>query len=58
MPAPADEPLARCNLFLYEADKAWLYRTYGHGWSEKVRNLVREYIRDREQGKEIKWPMK
>lgn len=46
MPAPADEPLERCNLNLYAADKAWLYRRFGHGWSEQVRNWVREKIKE------------
>lgn len=46
MPAPADEPLERCFIRLYAADKAWLYRRYGHGWSENVRKLVRRHIKD------------
>ena len=57
MPAPADETLARCNLNLYAKDKDWLYRRYGHGWSEVVRRIVREHIRDKDQPKEITWPI-
>lgn len=48
MPAPADEPLARCNLYLYAKDKAWMYRRYGHGWSEYVRKMVRDHIKAEE----------
>jgi hypothetical protein len=48
MPAPADEPITRCNLNLYSADKEWLYRRYGHGWSEIVRKLVRDFIKQKE----------
>lgn len=58
MPAPADEPLAKCWLNLYAKDKAWLYRRYGNGWSEQVRRLVREHIRDIEQPQVIEWPSK
>ena len=46
MPAPADEPLSRSFINLYAKDKAWLYRRYGHGWSEIVRKLVREHRRE------------
>ena len=58
MPAPADEPIARCNLNLYAKDKAWMFRRYGHGWSEIVRKLVREHIREQDQPKVIEWPTK
>lgn len=58
MPAPADEPLDRCNLNLYAKDKAWMFRRYGHGWSEIVRKLVREHIREAEQPQVIEWPTK
>lgn len=46
MPAPAEEALTRCFINLYSRDKAWLYRRYGHGWSEQVRRLVRRHIKD------------
>ena len=59
MPPPSDRPLARCNILLYEADKSWLERHYGHGWSEIVRNLVRDHVRDATQPQEaIVWPLK
>jgi hypothetical protein len=58
MPAPADEPLAKSNINLYAADKAWLYRRYGHGWTEIVRKLVRDHIRAEDKPKEvIEWPI-
>ena len=50
MPAPADEPLAKAWINLYAADKSWLFRRYGNGWSEIVRKLVREHRRDQEAG--------
>ena len=53
MPAPADEALDRCFINLYAKDKAWLYRRYGHGWSEQVRRLVRKHIRDADAVQEI-----
>ncbi len=46
MPAPADEPLRRCNLYLYEKDVEWLRKRFGHGWSEYVRKAVRVYVRE------------
>lgn len=46
MPSPSDEPLARCDLNLYAADKAWLQRRFGQGWSEQVRNWVRAKIKE------------
>lgn len=55
MPAPADKPLRRCNLYLYEEDVAWLQRRYGHGWSEHVRNAVRN-LRQESEEKTIQWP--
>lgn len=60
MPAPADEALARCFINLYAKDKDWLFRRHGHGWSEIVRKLVRDYRREQEaqQKETIEWPMK
>jgi len=56
MPAPADEPLDRAFINLYRVDKAEMYRRYGHGWSEVVRKLVRDHLRETTP-KEIKWPL-
>jgi len=53
MPAPADEPLTRCNLNLFTADKEWLEKRFGRGWTEAVRNLVRKHIRDLDQVQEV-----
>lgn len=46
MPSPADEPITKCKINLYTADKAYLERRFGHGWSEQVRNWVRERIKE------------
>ena len=57
MPSPSEEPLAKANINLYAADKAWLWRRHGHGWTEIVRKLVRDHIREQEEPKEaIVWP--
>ena len=48
MPSPADEPISRCDINLFTVDKEWLARRYGHGWSEQVRKLVREFIKQKE----------
>ena len=55
MPPPSDRPLARCNILLYEADKAYLEARYGHGWSGVVRDLIHKHIEDL-QPQVIKWP--
>lgn len=46
MPAPADEPLTRTNLNLFTADKEWLEKRFGRGWTEQVRNWVRQQIKE------------
>lgn len=48
MPPPSDEALTRCNLNLFTADKEWLEKRFGRGWTEQVRNLVRRHIQERE----------
>lgn len=53
MPPLSDPPLARCNLNIFAEDKAAMYRRYGHGWSEVVRNLVHEHVKQMEAPK---WP--
>lgn len=58
MPAPADEPLSRCDLNLYTKDKAWLFRRYGTGWSVIIRQLVRQHIKDTDKPEVIQWPIK
>ena len=56
MPSPSDEPLSKSNINLYASDKAWLWRKHGHGWTEVVRKLVREHIKEQEEPKVIQWP--
>ena len=36
--------LHRTNINLYEEDVEWLQKTYGYGWTERVREIVRIYI--------------
>lgn len=48
MPAPADEPLTRCNLNLFTADKEWLEKRFGRGWTEQVRKLVHDFRKERQ----------
>lgn len=36
----------RTNINLYLADVEWLQRRYGYGWTEHVREIVHEYIRN------------
>lgn len=40
MPTRSDDPLRRVTLNLYEADCEWLEKTYGHGWTERVRQHI------------------
>lgn len=44
MPKHADEPLRKVTLNLYEEDCEVLNHTYGWGWSEVVRKLVRQHV--------------
>lgn len=44
MPTPADAPLRKVTLNLYEADVIGLEAMYGHGWSANVRQLVHEHV--------------
>lgn len=44
MPVRSDDPLRKCTLNLYEADCAWLERTYGHGWTERVRQHIHNEV--------------
>ena len=58
MPAPADAPIRRCNLYLYKSDWEWLSRKHGHGISDVIRRLVHEHVKEREQPQVIEWPPK
>jgi hypothetical protein len=44
----ADEPLIRTSLNLYEKDYHILKKRYSWGWSEIVRDKVREWLRKEE----------
>jgi hypothetical protein len=41
----ADEPLTRTSINLYEKDYHILKKRYGWGWSEVVRDKIREWLR-------------
>lgn len=43
MPTQADAHLRKVTLNLYDADVVWMEQTYGFGWSEKLRQLVRQH---------------
>jgi hypothetical protein len=47
MPVKSDDPLRRVTLNLYEADCVWLEKTYGHGWTERVRQHIHNAVNDR-----------
>lgn len=40
MPTPADAPLRKVTLNLYEADCRAFERAFGHGWTTRVRELM------------------
>lgn len=44
MPARSDDPLRRVTLNLYDADCLWLEKTYGHGWTERVRQHIHNEV--------------
>ncbi len=44
MPVKSDDPLRRVTLNLYEADCEWLERTYGRGWTERVRQHIHNEV--------------
>ena len=47
MPVRSDEPLRKVTLNLYEADCQWLEKTYGRGWTERVRQHIHNEVLDR-----------
>jgi len=49
MPVRSDDPLRRVTLNLYEADCAWLETTYGHGWTERVRQHIHHEVEMRKR---------
>lgn len=42
-PVPADRPLRKVTLNLYEEDCAILEAHHGHGWTVHVRDLVNDH---------------
>ena len=47
MPVKSDDPLRRVTLNLYEADCVWLEKTYGRGWTERVRQHIHNEVQQR-----------
>lgn len=48
MPRPADEPLRRVTLNLFEADCQWLEKEYGPGWTTRIRQHIHSLVTDRQ----------
>jgi hypothetical protein len=44
MPARSDDPLRRVTLNLYASDCEWLASTYGHGWTERIRQHIHNEV--------------
>lgn len=40
----SDDPLRKITLNLYEADCEWFERTYGRGWSERIRQHIHNEV--------------
>jgi hypothetical protein len=49
MPTLPDDPLRRVTLNLYEADVAWLIKTYGDGWTVRIRQHIHNEIVSRKE---------
>lgn len=47
MPVRSDDPLRKVTLNLYEADCVWLEKTYGRGWTERVRQHIHNEVQAR-----------
>ena len=48
MPIRSDDPLRRVTLNLYDADVQWLIKAYGHGWTERIRQHIRQEVYNRQ----------
>ena len=46
----SDSDLHRTNINLYASDVEWLRNQYGWGWTERVRDVLHEYVRDTKEG--------
>lgn len=49
MPVRSDDPLRRVTLNLYESDCEWLARTYGRGWTERIRQHIHAEVELRQR---------
>lgn len=47
MPRASDEPLRKVTLNLYEADCAYLEKAYGHGWSQRAREIINDFCKEK-----------
>ena len=39
----------RTNINLFASDVEWLQKKYGHGWTERVRDIVRTHVQIRKE---------
>ena len=46
---PADEPLKKISVKIFESDFDWLENTFGYGWSSIIRTIVRKFRTKREE---------
>lgn len=44
-----NETLQKVTLNLYESDVEWFKRTYGYGHTERMRNVLRDFIKKSEE---------
>lgn len=47
-PVRSDDPLRRVTLNLYESDCTWFERTYGRGWTERIRQHIHGEVQKRQ----------
>lgn len=40
------EPFHRTNINLYAIDVDWLRSAFGYGWTEKVREVIHDYVNE------------
>ena len=43
----SDSDLHRTNINLYASDVEWLRNQYGWGWTERVREIIHEAVRQK-----------
>lgn len=54
MPIRPDEPLRRVTLNLYASDVEWFIATYGHGWTERIRQHLHNEVLKRQQPTKVR----